>query len=44
MPEEQEANNVEILLNPKPQSFACLATDDAMVMAFRKVDRIDRWN
>ncbi|MBE9113686.1 NAD-binding protein [Nodosilinea sp. LEGE 07298] len=32
----------EILLNPKPQSFACLATDDALVvMAFRKVDQIN---
>ncbi|MFQ4139938.1 potassium channel family protein [Nodosilinea sp. PGN35] len=31
----------EILLNPKPQSFERLATDDALVvMAFRKVDRI----
>ncbi|MEP0930515.1 MULTISPECIES: NAD-binding protein [Cyanophyceae] len=32
----------EILLNPKPQSFDRLATDDALVvMAFRKIDRID---
>ncbi|PSN15861.1 potassium transporter [filamentous cyanobacterium CCT1] len=32
----------EILLNPKPQSFERLAADDALVvMAFRKVDRID---
>ncbi|WP_430711907.1 NAD-binding protein [Nodosilinea sp. AN01ver1] len=34
--------NGEILLNPKPRSFDRLAADDALVvMAFRKVDRID---
>ncbi len=32
----------EILLNPKPEHFDHLATDDALVvMAFKKVDRLD---